>query len=150
MRQLIRIYSNVNNPNSSKLVYPELSYKIVGILFEVHKKLGNQFEEKYYQRAIEKLLVKNKLHFTKELRVDITFENDKIGKYFLDFLIEGKIILELKTVPMFLPIRFRQIRSYLKVKNLELGILANFRPTSLVYRRILNNIRINLDNFNSG
>ncbi len=120
------------------LVYPELSYRIVGILFEVHNRLGGNFEEKYYQRAVEKLLSLNKLKFNKELKADISFEGDRIGKYFLDFLVEDKIILELKAVPRVLPIHFRQVRSYLKVKNLQLGILANFRGSKLTYKRILN------------
>lgn len=131
------------------LVYPQLSYKIVGILFEVHNRLGGNFEEKYYQRAVEKLLGLNKLTFNKELKADISFEGDRIGKYFLDFLVEDKIILELKAVPRVLPIHFRQVRSYLKVKNLELGILANFRGEKLSYKRILNpnvntNVKTNL------
>ena len=120
-----------------ELVYPELSYKIVGILFDVHKRLGGQFEEKYYQRAVEKLLQENKIKYEKELKVNISFNDDKIGRYFLDFLIDDKIVLELKTVPKLLPIYFRQVRSYLRVKKLELGILANFRGNSLTYKRIL-------------
>lgn len=124
----------------AKLVYPELSYQIMGILFDVHNRLGGGFEEKYYQRAVEKLLKLNKINFDKELKADISFEGDKIGKYFLDFLVENKIIVELKTVPEILPIHFRQVRSYLKVKKLELGILANFRSKKLIYKRILNKI----------
>lgn len=122
----------------ASLVHPELSYRIVGILFEVHNRLGGNFEEKYYQRAVEKLLALNKLKFNKELKADISFEGDRIGKYFLDFLVEDKIILELKAVPRMLPIHFRQVRSYLKVKNLQLGILANFRGEKLSYKRVLN------------
>jgi len=120
------------------LVYPELSYKIMGILFDVHNRLGGSFEEKYYQRAVEKLFILNKMQFNKELKADILFEGDRIGKYFLDFLVEAKVVLELKTVPQLLPIHFRQMRSYLRVKHLELGILANFRGEKLVYQRILN------------
>lgn len=126
------------NTNKAKLIYPDLSYKIMGILFDVHNRLGGGFEEKYYQRAVEKLLKLNKLNFDRELKADISFEGDKIGKYFLDFLVENKIIVELKTVPELLPIHFRQVRSYLKVKGLRLGILANFRSKRLVYKRILN------------
>ncbi len=128
------------NFNTTKLVYPELSYKIVGILFEVHKRLGGGFEEKYYQKAVEKLLKDNGIEYDKELMANITFASDTIEKYFLDFLIEKKIILELKTVPTLLPIHFKQVRSYLKVKQLELAILANFRGQSLVYERVLNKI----------
>lgn len=112
----------------------------MGILFDVHNRLGGGFEEKYYQRAVEKLMKSNKLSFDRELKADISFEGDKIGKYFLDFLVENKIIVELKTVPELLPIHYRQVRSYLKVKGLELGILANFRSKKLVYKRILNKI----------
>lgn len=124
--------------DKAELVYPELSYKIVGILFEVHTRLGGGFEEKYYQRAVENLLLENKLVCSKELMANITFGGEKIGKYFLDFLIENKVVLELKAVPRLLPIHFRQVSSYLKVKNLHLGILANFRGDKLLYKRILN------------
>lgn len=122
----------------AKLVYPELSYKIVGLLFEVHSRLGGSYQEKYYQRALEKLLKQENLKYQKEIPVGITFEGDKIGKYFLDYLIEDKIILELKAVPKLSPIDFRQVRAYLKAKDLQLGILANFRGDKLQYRRILN------------
>lgn len=136
------MYTNQNIPNiyriMAKLVHPELSYKIMGILFEVHNRLGNGFEEKYYQRAVEKLFKLNEMNYSKELKADISFEGDRIGKYFLDFLVDDKIIVELKTVSELLPIHFRQIRSYLKVKNLQLGILVNFRSKKLTYKRILN------------
>ncbi len=129
----------------ARLIYPELSYRIVGILFEVHNRLGGNYEEKYYQRAVEKLLRLNKLAFNEELKADISFEGDRIGKYFLDFLVEDKIILELKAVARVLTAHFRQVRSYLKVKNLQLGILANFRGEKLTYKRILNpNVNTNL------
>lgn len=128
----------------ASLVHKDLSYKIVGILFDVHNRLGGDFEEKYYQRAVEKLLDINKLKFNRELKADISFEGNNIGKYFLDFLIEDKIVLELKTVPKLLPIHFRQVRSYLKIKNLELGILANFRGNRLLYKRILNDPSIRI------
>lgn len=121
-----------------KIIQKELSYKIMGILFSVHNQLGNRYQEKYYQRAIEEALRENNLKFEKEIEVDLKFNNKKIGKYFLDFLIENKIVLEIKTVPRLMPKDFTQILAYLTAKNLELGILANFRPDKLVYERILN------------
>ncbi|MBI2327570.1 GxxExxY protein [Candidatus Curtissbacteria bacterium] len=127
----------------AKLVYPDLSYKIMGILFEVHNRLGGNFEEKYYQRAVEKLLKLNNLKYDRELLANISFEGDRIGNYYLDFLVEDKIIVELKTVPKLLPIHFRQVRSYLKVKKLQLGILANFRGNGLIYKRVLNPVALN-------
>lgn len=122
----------------SELIYPELSYKIVGILFRVHSKLGGKYQEKYYQRAVEVALKEEGLSYKKEIAVDLNFEDTKIGKYILDFLIEGKIILELKATPRFNRQDFRQVSSYLKAKNLKLGILANFRGERLEYKRILN------------
>src|SRR3989344_6924676 len=120
-----------------RIVYPELSYKIMGILFQVHTELGNRYQEKYYQRAIEEALKMHKISFKKELPVDLMFNNRKIGKYLLDFLIEDCIVLKIKTVPHFLPRDFKQLLAYLIANNLELGILANFRTDRLSYRRIL-------------
>jgi len=122
----------------AELIYPELSYTIVGILFKVHSKLGGKYQEKYYQRAVEIALKEVGLSFEKEIAVDLSFEGKKIGKYFLDFLIDDKIVLELKATPRFNRQDFRQVSAYLKAKNLKLGILANFRGDKLQYKRILN------------
>lgn len=121
-----------------KIVQKELSYKIIGILFSVQNQLGNRYQEKYYQRAIEEALNENKIGYKREIPVDLKFNNKKIGKYFLDFLIQDKIILEIKTVPSFTPKDFKQVLAYLTANNIELGILANFRTDKLSYRRILN------------
>lgn len=126
------------NTNRPKLIYPKLSYKIVGILFKVHSTLGGRYQEKYYQRAVGVALREEGVQFEKEIMVDLTFGKTKIGKYMLDFLVEGKIILELKTKPEFDKEDFRQIMAYLKARNLRLGILANFRGEKLIYKRILN------------
>lgn len=120
------------------LVYPELSYQIMGLLFDVHNQLGGQFQEKHYQRAVEKALQSSKIKFEKELPSDVFFKEDTIGKFFLDFLIDDKIVLELKAVPKLLPIHFRQVRTYLKTNNFRLGMLANFRGEKLTYKRVLN------------
>lgn len=88
----MRMYAN------SKIVYPELSYRVVGTLYKVHSELGNRYQEKYYQRAVELELKKEKIKFIKEISVNLKYQNKTIGKYFLDFLIDNKIILELKAV----------------------------------------------------
>lgn len=124
--------------NQTKLVYPVLSYKLLGACFDVHKELGGKYQEKYYQRAVEIRLQELKIPYQKELVVDLIFSERKIGKYFLDFLIEGKIVLELKAAPQFLRSDFLQVSAYLKAKNLKLGILINFRGARLTYKRILN------------
>ena len=124
--------------NKQKLVYPELSYKLLGVCFDVHTELGGKYQEKYYQRAVEIRLQELNIPYKKELVVDLEFSGKKIGKYFLDFVIDGKIVLELKAAPGFLRSDFRQVSAYLKAKNLKLGILINFRGAKLTYKRILN------------
>ena len=123
---------------NAKLIYPELSYKILGLLFKVHNKLGSSYQEKYYQRALEQELSLQKIKFQKEFPVDIQYEGVKLGKHFLDFVIEGKIILETKTELKITPDFIGQVISYLKSARLPLGIVANFRTPRLTYRRIIN------------
>lgn len=124
--------------HETKLIYPDLSYKIVGILFKVHNELGNKYQEKYYQRAIEVELKNQNIKYSKEIPVDLEYEKEKIGKYFLDFLIDDKVILEIKAIPRLRPRDFKQVLAYLKSMNLKLGIIANFRPEKLTFHRVLN------------
>ena len=122
----------------AKVVYPELSYEIVGLLYDVHNQLGNRYQEKYYQRAVEVKLKGKKSLYKREIEVDLTIDNEKIGKYFLDFLIDNKVVLELKVKPILTKNDYRQIRAYLESCKLKLGILVNFYGDSLEYKRILN------------
>ncbi len=122
----------------TKIIYPELSYKLIGILYKIHTELGSRYQEKYYQRATEIELKKEKIKFKKEIPVNLKYCNRVIGKYFLDFLIENKIILELKTVSSFHYDDFKQVSAYLKATNLRLGILVNFRSSKLIFKRVLN------------
>lgn len=123
---------------NNQLIYPELSYEVVGILFSVHRELGNRYPEKVYQRAIEKALEKRGLSFEREVYMPISYDGESVGKQFFDFVINGKILLEIKAVPRLRITDFRQILGYLKHANLRLGILANFRTDSLSFRRIIN------------
>ena len=120
------------------IIYPQLSYRIMGVLFKVHAELGNKYQEKYYQRAVAVALDKEKIKYIRELDVDLSYSGVSIGKYRLDFLIEKIIILELKTVPVIRSQDIKQVKAYLQAKKLKLGIIANFRSESLTYRRILN------------
>ena len=122
----------------ANLIYPELSYKIIGILFDIHNELGNRYQEKYYQRAVEVSLKHQNIAYKKELSMNLTFKEENIGKYFLDFLIEEKLVLELKAKPAFTKIDYKQVEAYLHAYKLKLGILVNFYGQSLEYKRILN------------
>jgi len=120
------------------LVYPELSYQIIGILFEVYNNLGPGYHEKYYQKAIANELKLCNLSFQEQVWVPLFFKDKKIGTYCLDFLIDDKVIIEIKKGDRFSKRHITQIISYLKAKDLKLGIIANFGTNELKFKRIIN------------
>ena len=78
------------------------------------------------------------IQFQEQINVPLKFDNEKIGQYFLDFLVDNKIILEIKVAPRFYIRDVRQILAYLKATNLQLGILASFTRNGLIFKRIIN------------
>ena len=121
-----------------EIIEKELSYKIVGVLMKVHTTLGSGYQEKYYQRAVARGSMLQSIAYKEQLHIPLAYEGESIGGYFVDFLIEDKIILEIKAPRTFYSRDYRQVRAYLKYANLRLGILANFGKQSLDYKRILN------------
>ena len=73
-----------------EIIYPELSFQIMGTLFKVQNKLGNTYQEKYYQRALEKEFKNSEISYSREHEVALSYEGESIGRYFLDFVIDGK------------------------------------------------------------
>ena len=120
------------------LLYPELSYKILGALFDVANELGYQYKEIHYQRAVAQRFNDLGISFESQPSVPILFQSKIIGRYFFDFLIDGKIILELKRGDNFSKKDIEQVIGYLKSKNIKLGILARFSPKGLITKRIIN------------
>lgn len=120
------------------LVHKELSFKIVGIIFNVFNKLGYGYQEKYYQRAIGLELDKENLSYIKEKEFKLNYQGKSIGKYFLDFIIENKIVLELKVANAFYPQDIKQVLGYLKASGLQLGILVIITKEGVKYKRLVN------------
>lgn len=98
------------------ILYPELSYQIIGILFDISNSSGYGYQEKYYQRAISKLLRDTNMRFREQVPTSVMI---KKGERFLKQNID-------------------QLHSYLKATGLELGILANFTQRGLQFKRIVN------------
>ena len=69
-----------------KIIYPELSYKIIGVLYDVYNTLGFGYQEKYYYKAIKEELRNNKLTFKEQVHIPLQYKNVSIGKYFADFV----------------------------------------------------------------
>lgn len=120
------------------LIYPELSYGIMGILFSVGTEMGYGYKEKSYQKAIENSFKDAGIKYEKELPVRINYKGKPIGILYFDFLVEGKIVLEIKVRNYFSVKDINQLYSYLKARNLELGILAHFTKSGVKYKRVVN------------
>ena len=123
---------------TEKLLYKELSYKLVGAAMEVHKVLGPGFLEKTYQRAYETELKIQKISFIAQKKIKVIYKDVDLGFQILDLVINNAIIIELKAVSEILPIHQAQLISYLKATDYKLGILINFGSKSLEYKRLVN------------
>jgi len=120
------------------LLFPELSFKINGVLFDVHKQLGGGHNEKYYQKAVAIGLKNKGINFTEQQYVPLTFQGEYVGKYYLDFLVERKIVLELKR-GQFVPAHIiQQAKQYLELLDLQLALIACFTYKGVIVKRIIN------------
>lgn len=120
-----------------RLLYKEISYKLIGVAMEVHRNLGPGFLEGTYQRAYESELKIQKIPFIAQKRIKILYKNIDLGFQVLDLVIDDKIIIEIKAVLEIIPIHQAQLISYLRATKYELGMLVNFGAKSLQYKRIL-------------
>lgn len=123
----------------SQIIYPDLSYKINGVLFAVHNELGRFCNEKQYSDAIEHYLKKLKIKYEREKVLPPSFKGEQ-KRNKVDFLIENKIILEIKAKNLLTREDYYQVKRYLLALNKKLGILANFRKKYIEPRRILNSL----------
>ncbi|PIV38470.1 MAG: GxxExxY protein [Candidatus Portnoybacteria bacterium CG02_land_8_20_14_3_00_45_8] len=121
-----------------ELIHKELTYKIIGVLYEVFNELGYGYQEKYYQKATALALKKHGLKFKEQVYTPVKFQKNKIGKYFLDFVIENKVVLEIKKNDKFFKSDITQLFAYLKATNLKLGLIANFTKNGVKIKRIAN------------
>ena len=121
-----------------KLLYANLTFKIRGILFKVHNKIGRYCSENQYCDLIEEYLNEAGLKYEREKILPKMFSSEKEGRNKVDFLIEDKIILEIKAKRIITKEDYFQVQRYLSSLNLKLGILVNFRSMYINPKRILN------------
>lgn len=121
----------------AELIHPDLSYKVNGILFKVSNELGQFRSEKEYGDLIENYLKESGLKYEREKILPISFENDQ-QRNRVDFLIEDKIVLELKAKRFIEKEDYYQVKRYLESLNKPLGILVNFRRRYITPKRIVN------------
>jgi len=118
--------------------YSDLTGKIIGCAMEVHKILGNGFQEVIYQRALEKEMILQGLSLSREHEMPVFYKEEQIGTRRVDFLIEGVISVELKALTKTEDFHLAQAINYLEAYNLEVGLLINFGAKSLEFKRLIN------------
>ncbi|EHQ27315.1 GxxExxY protein [Mucilaginibacter paludis] len=118
--------------------HSELTGKIIGCAMNVHNQLGNGFQEIIYQRCLAIELVKVNLDFTREFELDIYYDGLNVGTRRVDFLVEDKIMVELKATSCLNDMHLAQAINYLEAYKLETGLLINFGAKSLEFKRITN------------
>ncbi|HRH50069.1 MAG TPA: GxxExxY protein [Panacibacter sp.] len=120
------------------ILYKDESYKIIGLCMEVHKQLGIGFKEIVYKDALEIEFRNASIPFVREKRFDIEYKGIILPhKYYADFVIDGKIILEVKAASLIVNNFVSQTINYLKASGVRLGIIVNFGEKSLTSKRIV-------------
>ncbi len=120
------------------LIYPELSYKLIGLAFNVFNELGFGHLEKTYQKAYAKELKEAGLAFVEQIKYAVIYKGENLGNNFLDFEVDGRVIVELKKSGFFSKNNIEQISKYLKVTNLKLALFIVFTPDGVKSKRIVN------------
>lgn len=122
----------------TEIIYKEESYLINGICMEIHRNLGSGFLEVVYKDALEYEFIAANIFYEREKEYQVRYKDIILPHLFkADFVVFGKIILEVKSTSMMNPLFTAQTINYLKISGNKLGILANFGENSLVTKRIV-------------
>ncbi len=123
----------------SKFKYGDITEKILGAAFEVHNFLGNGFQEVIYQRALGWEFNQRGLEYVREQEQDIYYKDlvRPIGTRRADFVVEQKVLVEIKAITSLDPVHTAQLLNYLKAYQFEVGLLINFGTKSLNFRRFV-------------
>ncbi len=121
------------------MMYEDLTRKIIGCAMEVHKRLGNGFQEVIYQRALAIEMNLAGLDFAREMEMQIYYREEEIGTRRVDFFVENKIMVELKAVIKMEDVHLAQAMNYVEAYKMEIGLLINFGAKSLEFKRVHNN-----------
>jgi GxxExxY protein len=121
------------------MLHEELTRRIIGCAMEVHRALGNGFQEVIYQRALSIEFELNKLKFVREQEMLIYYREQSIGSRRVDFFVEGSIMVEIKAMTKLEDVHLAQALNYLECYKIQIGMLLNFGQRSLEFKRVHNN-----------
>lgn len=132
----------------NKLLHKELSNKIIKCFYTVYNTLGFGFLEKVYENALMIELSTNGLKAEKQKQIKVYYENQIVGEYFADIIVEDLIILELKAAEFVIEEHELQLINYLKATEIEIGLLLNFGKSPEFKRKIFTNDRKGIEHDN--
>ena len=118
----------------------ELAHAVIGAAIEVHRQLGPGLDEGLYHNGLCTESRLRQVPFGRHVEVPVLYKGEEIGKRKLDLLVGGRLVVELKAVEMLTPLHTAQLRTYLKITNLKLGLLINFNTRILKdgIKRVIN------------
>jgi GxxExxY protein len=121
----------------AEMLYEELSGMIIGAAMEVHKLLGSGFLESVYEHALALEMTARQISFERQAHITVLYKQAQVGAYRADFLVDGKIILEIKATHALIADHHAQALHYLTATRLRLALLLNFGTKSLQFKRII-------------
>ncbi|MFP4312784.1 MAG: GxxExxY protein [Alphaproteobacteria bacterium] len=123
--------------DANTILFKDEIYHITGCAMSVLNALGHGFSEKVYENALAIELNEQNIRFHQQKQFDVFYKNKNIGVYIPDFVIEDKIIVELKTIQKISDLEKGQVLNYLKVTGLEVGLILNFKNSKLEWQRLI-------------
>lgn len=121
----------------------QLTHKIIGCAMQVHKALGNGFQEVIYQRALAIEFAHQNISFEREMEMDLQYRGEDIGTRRVDFFVEGEVMVEIKAIEKLEGVHKAQAINYCEAYNIANGLLINFGSTSLDFKRVYNKKLVN-------
>jgi GxxExxY protein len=121
-----------------ELLHKDVTEKLIKGIYNVYNQLGYGYKEKEYQTAYAEELTTLGFKFARELYSNLTYNGKIIRRYFLDFLVDKKIVVELKVASDVYTQHFSQVLQYLKSNNLELGLIFVITPSKVIVKRVIN------------
>lgn len=116
----------------------DITYKIIGCAMKVHNALGNGFQEVIYQRCLAIEMERACLDFGREVEQIIYYDGVEVGTRRADFIVQGKVIVELKALINLEDVHLAQAKNYVVAYDFPVGLLINFGATSLQYKKVFN------------
>lgn len=129
------------NADSEDFKFAKLTDKAIELFYKVYNELGHGFLEKVYENALCIELKKADIPIIQQAPIKVLYRGDTVGDYIADFLIDGKVILEIKACKSIAPEHEAQLLNYLKATEIEVGLLLNFGLKPEIKRMVFSNNR---------